>query len=243
MKQKGFTLIELLVVIAIIAILAGMLLPALGSVKSKAMATTCQNNLKQIALSELSYTGDYNDQFHGWSMARTLYEDIDKRNTAGWSAFLWLRGYLPKPGEQSSAFYCPGQSTIPDNEYSTSTIMGDAAIHPYYKFNNYAANTIFMPQDAGYLKSCIKTAQIKFPSAKLLFTDGLQRFSNTVIVPGVCSQSFDDNKFTETCNWGRYTFPHARAINAAFIDGHVSALSHDKVIGNSNLSKISATPK
>ena len=227
---RAFTLIELLVVIAIIAILASMLLPALGQAREAGKLTLCLNNMKQIYLGLDQYASDY----EGWLPSFRCYQ-MEGSNHGNITPNLTGLGYYGKSRQTfagrkpygyinvSTVFYCPSDNIKPD-VYSTQ--------HGGYEgragLGSYGFNQSVEDVPNAHWKDTLSSNPY-FVSLRVL-----RRHRPKVIVAeadrylyasyGYCAGGLVDKRFF----WDR----HAGSGAALFSDGHAERGPRDKTAHN-----------
>ncbi|MBI3417168.1 MAG: DUF1559 domain-containing protein [Verrucomicrobia bacterium] len=207
--RRAFTLIELLVVIAIIAILASMLLPALGRAREKAKSAKCQSNLRQLGI------------------AVTLYEEDTQSYPIGWISGLegtpgiWYGALQPYLGSRTNVvgkgvFLCPASL----QRSKTSHALTDGGV---WGILNYAQN---------YLINCGQkgtgSRQVQDVTGTLIYadTDGWDACLYPDGTPGnVCYRhSGGNDRSTETERGVAGSKGAKHRANAVFLDTHVELI-------------------
>ncbi len=234
----GFTLIELLVVISIIALLVGILLPALGAARKSAQRIKCLSNARQVALAEVSYSTDNGEFIINYKSNLKSRPDGDIANDDKWwwSSKLVLDGYLP--GIES--FTCPsfeisgGEGTArPVTDYYEAEV--ESALGPrlyWWGRVHYGVNVYFLNTRIGHpLESdpateperrnqSARESEVRNPSATNMLMDSIYE-----------RDIQEKNRY-----WGMaYIFPswdpphlqvghadarHQNSINVGYADGH-----------------------
>lgn len=211
-KRTGFTLIELLVVIAIIAILAAILFPVFAQARENARRTSCASNLKQLALSTLMYTQDYDGSL-----------PIDKSGES-LSVFQPLMPYI-KNGQVRFCPSAPGYAT-PESTSSYAQQYG----YPMYsdsKAKGYAVRAVLVGQSSG--------AGVPAPVA----LDSIAQPSRTCMLGETVYLSTTNTNYVNK-GWGFPYFyirtgsdmisdRHLGGSNYAYLDGHVKWVKKEAI--------------
>lgn len=211
-RKHAFTLIELLVVMMILAILAGLLLPALGRGKATASQIRCASNLRQLGLAAQMYWDDNAGQCFRYSLG-----------SVGGGQLFWF-GWLENGREGERLFdrsqgalfpYLGGKGveTCPSFADLGPTIKLKATGASYgYGYNLALSAAIDQPP--------VTTARITRPSELVLLADAAQ--VNTFQAPASSERPLLEEFYFVTTNQPTAHFRHARKANVSFCDGHVA---------------------
>ena len=221
---KPFTLIELLVVIAIIAILAGMLLPALNKARVTARAIRCTSNQKQSMMATLSYAND--QQYFPWPADNMGFLSVAKdvsTTEAPWFAKLFELGYLKRKINGMSIYFSKDEDNImfcPETFHERFNAATTARQPSYFiAAGDKSWNAAFTGISGLKDKSrAVKPEQIKQPSSKIGLVErgkGSASYYTSYITPGNLPSSMD----TPSTHWF-IGFVHNGKSNAAYSDGH-----------------------
>ena len=216
-KFRRFTLIELLVVIAIIAILAGMLLPALNSARQKAKAISCTGNLRQIGQMMQAYTDAANGMYMNDFFNQSSY--VPGGDAGNWAWWL-LTGKYATSGK---VLCCPGalDKNAAGSKYMSTLTPQKLADDPWGTWNCTYGGYGLNPHLSSFRQSSIKT-----PSAVVMLAENRANAKNEADNGGkilACSHLYD----TYEINWGEGGIIYAwngNAANITFADGHVGSI-------------------
>ena len=126
-RRQGFTLIELLVVIAIIALLIGILLPALGRARGAARLALCGSNLRQMGIAVNSYAADFEDKVasYTWRVGNytTEYDDLPTPRSDVQAAMLQLTAIIRDKTGNVDFPYIPALNRAPQRRFSHAIVV------------------------------------------------------------------------------------------------------------------------